>query len=143
MLRMSRARLTSVFLTLAFLGGCSGSGTRAVTLEVLKPSTEGDATPVANAFVRAIPVAASPVPLPVNSVTLQEMGSLKNDADFTSSDGLVTLTISTIRPFLIEVAPAFNDTESHGEVWRANFDPETGALLPCRNTTDLQVRLVN
>ena len=54
-------------LAAVLLSGCAGSGSRSVTLEVTSNATDGTPQPVAGGFVRAIPMASSPMPLPINS----------------------------------------------------------------------------
>lgn len=129
-------------LLAAAMSGCAGSGSRSVTLEVTSHATDGTPQPVTSAFVRAIPMASSPVPLPINSRTLQELGNLKKDADFTDTQGRVTLTIASVRPFIIEVANPFTATDSLGEVWRGDFDPESGDLTAQPTDSKLNVRIV-
>lgn len=133
---------TLMLIGLVCLPGCGGSGSRSVTLEVSSVAPDGRETPLATAFVRSIPIDTSPVPLPINSRTLKELGGIKQDSDFTDEQGRATLAIGSEQLFQIEVVEPITSIEVDKPVWTGLYDPSSGNLTPSRAVEGMQVRLI-
>lgn len=124
------------------MAGCFGSGSHSVTFQVMTVAEDGTEQPAKSALVRAIPMGTSPVPLPINSKTMQELGDLKRDADYTDERGRVTLDIATTRSFAIEVVPPLLEPESSTVIWEGWIDEKAERLTTVRTDDRLKVELI-
>jgi len=113
------------------LAGCAS--TRAVSFVMTERDDAGEVRPVRGRVLRAIPLNASPNPLPVSIENLRVAASLDRDWLIGASDetGLVTLRLTTGLPHRIELLPpsaTVGSAETLTPAWR--LSPDAATLEP-------------
>lgn len=119
--------------------GCSS--VRDFDLRVVRADSR---EPVSGVRVRAIALNAGMVPLPLNSVTLDEALSLNavKEASSTSDAGIASLRLRTRVPYLLELSPPptlaleSDNTDWAAPPMRFRFDTRTREITPIPPTVN-------
>lgn len=120
--------LAGVGLVVLGAGGCA-SGPE-VRLRVERVDQAGRVTPLAMAFVQAVPLNASPVPLPLSLETIDEALTASASTGFTNARGEFRFRMGGRRPHDLTVScPASPDLSPGAPVWRGRIDTD-GRIEP-------------
>lgn len=114
---------------LVALAGVGCAGGRSVGVLVQSARDGAAPVPVKGAYVQAVPVAMSPVPLPANFETIGEAGTV-GTSGFTDERGVFRFRMGGDRPHEIAVSSPIGAVgEGNWYTWRGHLDAR-GRLEP-------------